>query len=247
VRGADHQVDFSTDFSTTHWSVILSAGSERREDARQSLEALCGRYWFPLYAFVRREGYSEQDAQDLTQAFFARFLEKDYLHDVDRSRGRFRSFLLASLRHFLANARDHARAAKRGGGRAPLPLDFSQAEGRYQNEPASNWTPENLFHRRWALELLQLVLRRLEHEHPEPDSRRFFLAVEDIISGGEGTRGYAEIARDFDMTEGAVKSAVHRIRRRYKELLRDEIAQTVAAPEQIDEELSQLLAALRGD
>jgi len=239
--------DRHQDFSTTHWSIILRAGSERRVDARQALEALCERYWFPLYAFVRREGYSEPDAQDLTQGFFTRFLEKDYLHDLDRSRGMFRSFLLASLRHFLANARDYARAAKRGGGRTPLSLDFAQAEDRYQNEPMSHWTPEKLFQRRWALELLRLVLQRLESEYPEPQRRQFFHAVQDIISGGERGSGYAEIAHDFGMTEGAVKSAVHRMRRRYKELLRDEIAQTVSTPKQVDEELQQLLSALRGD
>jgi RNA polymerase sigma factor (sigma-70 family) len=233
-------------FSTTHWSLVLKAGDKERPSAQAALEALCRRYWFPLYAFVRREGYQDHDALDLTQAFFTRFLVKDYLRDVDSSRGKFRSFLLASLRHFLANTRDHAKAAKRGAGRTALSLDFSNAEDRYLNEPVGHWTAEKLFHRRWALELLQTVLDRLQAEWATPQKQAFFLAVQDFVSGGPATRTYSEIAQEFAMTEGAVKTAVHRLRRRYRELLREEIAQTVSEPAEVDEEIQQLFAALRG-
>jgi DNA-directed RNA polymerase specialized sigma24 family protein len=232
-------------FSTTHWSLILRAGSEQ-PSSREALAALCQRYWFPIYAFIRRAGHHEHDAQDLTQGFFTRFLEKDYLHDVDRQRGRFRSFLLASVGHFLANARDHARAAKRGGGKAPLSLDFARAEERYGAEPAGQWTPEKLYHRRWALELLQAVLERLQREWATPERQEFFRLAQDHLTGASPAAPLADIARACGMTEGAVKTAVHRLRRRYRALLREEIGHTVAAPDEIDEELRQLFAALQG-
>lgn len=238
-----HKVD---QFSTTHWSVVMQAGDKRHPDAMMALEALCRRYWFPLYVFVRREGYDDHDAQDLTQAFFARFLEKDYLRDVDRTRGKFRCFLLASMRHFLANARDHDMAVKRGGGQVPLTLDFSEAEDRYSQEPAIHWTAEKLFHRRWTLATLQVVLVRLEAEWDSPGRRDFFATAKDWLAGSDPTRSYAEVAADFNMTEGAVKNAIHRLRRRYRELLREEIAQTVADPSEVDEEIRQLFAALQG-
>ena len=238
-----NQPEHGDHFSTTHWSLVVHAGDMADPAAQSALATLCRRYGFPLYAFVRREGYGMHDSQDLTQAFFARFLEKDYLHDVDPSRGRFRSFLLASLRHFLANARDHEKAAKRGGGATVLPLDFSQAEDRYLHEPTTEWTAEKLFHRRWALELLQTVMDRLRAEWASAEKRVFFLAVETFLSGAAPTRTYAEVAQELDRTEGAVKTAVHRLRRRYRELLREEIAQTVTEPGQIDEEIQQLFGA----
>ena len=233
-------------FSNTHWSLVVRAGDKANPAAQAALATLCGRYWFPLYAFVRREGYGMHDAQDLTQAFFARFLEHDYLNDVDPRRGRFRSFLLASLRHFLANARDHAGAAKRGGGRTALPLDFSQAEDRYLHEPATDWTAEKLYHRRWAVELLQAVMERLRADWDTPEKRAFFVAVQTFLSGAEPTRTHAEVAEELQMTEGAVKTAVHRLRRRYRDLLCEEIAQTVSDPGQVDEEIQQLFGALQG-
>ena len=234
-------------FSTTHWSLVVQAGDLADPAARSALETLCRRYWFPLYAFVRREGYGIHDSQDLTQAFFARFLEKDYLHQADPSRGRFRSFLLASLRHFLANDRDYAKAAKRGGGGTVLSLDFSQAEDRYLHEPDTDWTAEKLFHRRWALELLQTVMDRLRAEWATEERRAFFLAVQTFLSGTDPTRTYAEVAHELETTEGSVKTAVHRLRRRYRELLREEIAHTVTEPEQIEEEIRQLFDALQGN
>jgi DNA-directed RNA polymerase specialized sigma24 family protein len=233
-------------FSTTHWSLVVQAGDRADRAAQSALETLCRRYWFPLYAFVRREGYGTHDSQDLTQAFFARFLEKDYLHQADPSRGRFRSFLLASLRHFLANAHDHGKAAKRGGGGMVLPFDYSQAEDRYLHEPATEWTAEKLFYRRWALELLQAVMDRLRAQWATGEKDAFFLAVQPFLSGAAPTRTYAEVAHELETTEGAVKTAVHRLRRRYRELLREEIAQTVTEPGQIDEEIQQLFGALQG-
>lgn len=241
-----NQPEHGAHFFTTQWSLVVRAGDLANPAAQAALETLCGRYWFPLYAYVRREGYGMHDAQDLTQAFFARFLEKDYLHDVDPSRGRFRSFLLASLRHFLANARDHAKAAKRGGGRTALSLDFSQAEDRYLHEPASDWTAEKLFHRRWAVEMLHAVMERLQAEWATPEKRAFFLAVQAFLSDVAPTRTYGDVAEELGMTEGAVKTAVHRMRRRYRELLREEIAQTVSDPEEVDEEIQQLFGALQG-
>lgn len=241
-----HAHQHGEQFSTTHWSLVVQAGDKGHPEAARALEALCRRYWFPLYAFVRREGHGDHDAQDLTQAFFTRFLEKDYLREVDQGRGKFRSFLLASLRHFLSNARDHANAAKRGGGRPVLALDFSQAEDRYAHEPTSHWTAEKLYHRRWALAALQAVLTRLRGEWDARGRREFSAAVEDWITGGTPARTHAQVAADFNMTEGAVKNAVHRLRRRYRELLREEIAQTVAHPGEVDEEIQELFAALRG-
>ena len=232
-------------FSTTHWSLVIRAADKRHPAADRALAALCERYWFPLYAFVRREGHNEHDAQDLTQAYFARLLEKSDLDDVDPARGRFRSFLLASLRHFLSNVRDRERAGKRGGGRPALALDFFDAESRYVRELAEQWSPESLFHRRWALETLSAALTRLRGEWNEPDRHELFVAVEDAITGDEA-RTHADIAAQFEMTEGAVKTAVHRLRRRYRELLREEIAQTVADPADVDEEIRDLFAALRG-
>lgn len=241
-----HQPQQGDHFSTTQWSLVVRAGDRADPTAQLALESLCRSYWFPLYAYVRREGYDEHDAQDLTQAFFARFLEKEYLHDVDRRRGRFRSFLLASLRHFLANARDHQKAAKRGGGETVLSIDFAHAEQRYRHEPITEWTAEKLFHRRWALELLQTVMDRLRAEWATAEKGAYFSALQAFLSGDATNRTYAEVARELDTTEGAVKTAVHRLRRRYRALLREEIAHTVTEPEQIEDEIQQLFGALRG-
>jgi RNA polymerase sigma-70 factor (ECF subfamily) len=236
----------SNQFSTTHWSLLAQAADKADPMSKTALETLCRRYWFPLYAFVRREGHNEHDAQDLTQAFFASLLGKEELRDVDPKRGKFRSFLLAALRHFLSNARDFAKAAKRGGGKTLLSFDFNRAETCYADESATHLTPEKLFHRRWALELLRTVLQRLRDEWATPDKREFFAAVEDWITGAEPSRTYAEVAAAQDMTEGAVKTAVHRLRRRYRDLLREEIGHTVADPGAVDDEIRELFAALQG-
>jgi RNA polymerase sigma-70 factor (ECF subfamily) len=230
-------------FATTRWSLVLHA----REDsagAHAALSTLCRDYWYPLYAYVRRQGSSPHDAQDLTQEFFARLIEKGWLDAVVRERGRFRSFLLAAMKHFLANERDKAQAQKRGGGVVWLSIDDATAEGRYREEPIDTATAEKLFERRWACTLLEQVLARLREEMVEAGKGAQFEMLKGFLAG-EKSR-HAEIAAQLGMTEGAVKVAVHRLRDRYRALIRTEIAQTVAHPSEIDDELQHLFAALSG-
>jgi len=218
-----------------------------REDsagAHAALSTLCRAYWYPLYAYVRRQGSSPHDAQDLTQEFFARLIEKGWLDAVARERGRFRSFLLAAMKHFLANERDKAQAQKRGGGVIWLSIDDAIAEGRYREEPIETATAEKLFERRWACTLLEQVLARLREEMVEAGKDAHFEMLKGCLAG-EKPR-HAEIAAQLGMTEGAVKVAVHRLRDRYRALIRAEIAQTVAHPSEIDDELRHLFAALSG-
>jgi RNA polymerase sigma-70 factor (ECF subfamily) len=221
--------------------MVLSARGGT-QSAQSALARLCEIYWYPLYAYVRRQGYSPHDAQDLTQDFFARLLQKAWLDDVERERGRFRAFLLAAMKHFLANARDHARAAKRGGGSAPLPLDEEIAEARYQRESAEHVTAEQLFEQRWAQALLAEVMNRLRQEMEQAGKLRQFEALKFSLTGEK--TAYADVARTLGMSESAVKVAVHRLRSRYRELLRLEIAETVSTPEEINDELRHLFAAL---
>jgi len=232
-------------FATTHWSIVVAAAHGSRPDAQAALATLCETYWYPLYAYVRRCGYESHDAEDLTQEFFARLLDKDYLASVDRSKGKFRSFLLASLRHFLANERDRARARKRGAGQTMLSFDRGEAETRYRLEPSHEVTPEKDFDRQWALTLLGQVLRGLEAEHVASGTQRLFEELKGFLTQAEGACRYAEAACRLGMTQGAAKVAVHRLRRRYRRLLRDEIAQTVAGPREVDEEIRHLFGAFR--
>ncbi len=233
-------------FVTTHWSVVLTAGASDTTCARAALENLCQTYWYPLYAYVRRRGHSPEDAQDLTQAFFARLLERNWVGQADRQKGRFRSFLLSALNHFLADEWDKARAQKRGGGVAPLPLEFDAAETRYSHEPADNVTPEHNYERRWALTLLDEVLRRLRSDYEQEGKTELFAALHPCLVGDRSAQPYAELAAKLGVAEGTVKAAVHRLRRRYRQLLRDEIGQTVAEPGEVDEELRHLFAVLAG-
>jgi len=233
-------------FVTTHWSVVLTAGDSNTTIAHEALAKLCQTYWFPLYAFVRRRGFSPPDAEDLTQEFFARFLEHKWVGNADREKGRFRTFLLSALNHFLANEWDKARAQKRGGGSTPLPLEFNAAETRYVREPADNVTPEQHFERRWALTLLETVVNRLRTEYEQDGKADLFTALNPCLVGDRTSQPYEELARELGVSEGAVKSAVHRLRQRYRQLLRDEIAQTVAGPGEVDEELNHLIAVLGG-
>jgi RNA polymerase sigma-70 factor (ECF subfamily) len=205
---------------------------------------LCRLYWYPLYAYVRRRGHGAQDAEDLTQEFFARVLAKDYLASVDRSKGKFRSFLLASLKHFLANEWDRSHAQKRGGGQVILPLDGASAETRYGLEPAHDVTPEKLFERQWAITVLEQVMVRLKREFVAGEKADIFDVLKPFLAGDETSATYAQVAAKLGMTEGAVKVAVHRMRRRYRGLLREEIAQTVATPEEIADEIRCLLRCL---
>ena len=207
-------------FATTRWSVVVAAGGDDTAGARDSLARLCGSYWFPLYAFVRRRGHSPEDAQDLTQAFFARLMEKNWVADADRSKGRFRTFLLSALTHFLSDEWDRARAQKRGGGAATLPLPFDTAEERYVREPADPDTPERIFERRWALALLDEVVSRLRDEYEGDGKADLFTALHPCLVGERTALPYAELAQSLGTSESAVKSAVHRMRQRYRHLLR---------------------------
>jgi RNA polymerase sigma factor (sigma-70 family) len=233
-------------FATTNWSVVVRAGDAERADARDALAELCEAYWYPLYHYVRRRGYDAPDAQDLTQGFFARLLDKHALGAADPDRGRFRAFLLASVDHFLANERERDRAKKRGGGQVPLSLDLAAAESRVDLEPAHDLTPERLYERQWALTVLALVIRRLEAEYRESRKTRQFERLKDSLGGaGEGLR-YGDIASELGMTVENTRQAAHRMRRRFRALLRDEVARTVVDPDDVDEELASLFQALRG-
>jgi RNA polymerase sigma factor (sigma-70 family) len=235
-------------FATTHWSMVVSAGGGRSPEASRSLAALCENYWFPLYAFVRRAGYSAEDAQDLTQEFFVRLLAKNYLAVADRQRGRFRSFLLGAMKHFLANQERHQAAQKCGGHRLTISLDFHSGENRYsQIEPVDNLTPERLYEKRWALTLLDLVLSRLREEFRASGKLELFDTLKQFLAGGTTTPAYLEVAEELGMTEGAVKVATHRLRRRYRKLLKEEIARTIVGPEALEDELGELLAALSSE
>lgn len=233
-------------FTTTHWSVVVAAGRNHSTHAKAALENLCQTYWYPLYAFVRRHGRSPHDAQDLVQSFFAACIAKNYLAGASREKGRFRSFLLLALKRFLANEWDKARAQKRGGPHASLSLDSLTSEERYALEPAEHLTPDKLFDRRWALTVLETVLKRLREEQLHAGRIGAFEQLKDCLtSGGRGTP-YAELAARLGVSEGSVKVSVHRLRQRYRALLTEEIANTVSSPEEIEEERRHLLAALSG-
>ena len=222
---------------------MLTAGRSNSTDARAALEQLCQPYWYPLYAYVRRRGYEAHEAEDLTQGFFARLLAKNDLAGVDRTKGKFRSFLLASLKHFLANEWDKAQAQKRGGGQVILPLDGSEAETRYQHEQAYELTPEKAFERQWALTILGHVLAQLRAEFVADGKTELFETLKGFLTGSDDEQSYAEVGARLRMSAGAIKVAVHRLRRRYRNLLREEIAHTVAGPEEVDEEIRALFAA----
>jgi RNA polymerase sigma factor (sigma-70 family) len=231
-------------FAATHWSVVLAAGSTDSQQASAALDALCRAYWFPLYAYVRRRGHGPHDAQDLTQEFFARLLARDFLSGVSPDKGKFRSFLLASLNNFLANEWARSQAAKRGGGQIPLSLDAEMAEGQYQIEPASTLSPEKLYDRRWAVRLLEQAFAALQSEFKSEEKARLFARLKEFLEDGAGAGDYAGAAEALGMTPNAVAVAVHRLRQRYRELVRAAVLQTVAAPEQVEEEVRCLLAAL---
>jgi RNA polymerase sigma factor (sigma-70 family) len=229
-------------FGQTHWSVVLSAaGRQNPGQAAESLEKLCSLYWRPLYAYIRRQGESPHDAQDLTQEFFLRLLKKDWLNAVDQGKGRFRSFLLAALKHFLSNERDRARAQKRGGGQPPLPLDFAGAETHLCFQPAENATPETLFERQRATTLLEQALARLRQDYAGQGKEALFVQLKTTLTEVRGSVAYAAFAASLKMSEAAVKMAVHRLRQRYRECLRAEIAQTVATPCEIEDELRHVM------
>jgi RNA polymerase sigma factor (sigma-70 family) len=229
-------------FGTTHWSVVLAAGHSSVPGAQEALEKLCRAYWFPLYVFVRRQGNSPEDAQDLTQNFFARLLDKNYLAKADRERGKFRTFLLGSLKNFLINEWKQAGRLKRGGGVEFLSIDPNAAEDRYAAEPANEPNPDAAYEQRWAVTLIEEVLAALREEFNASDKGRIFEELKGFIWGEQSSASYAEIAGQLNLTEGAVKVAVHRLRERFRILLRTEVAKTVARPEDIDGELRHLIS-----
>jgi RNA polymerase sigma factor (sigma-70 family) len=234
------------DFVSTHWSVVLAAGRESSPDAQAALGTLCGNYWYPLYAFVRREGHGPEDAADLTQEFFSRLMTPGALAGVDRAKGRFRSFLLGSMRHLIANEWNRAQRQKRGGGSAHFSLDALAAEERYELEPADDLSPDKVFERRWAEAVLDRVTRRLQEEFTSAGIARRFDELKVFLLSGDEPPSYAESAARLEMTEGAVRTAIHRMRQRYGELFREEIAQTVASPQEVEEELRHFVAVLAG-
>ncbi len=231
-------------FATTRWSVVLTAGHGDTSHAHDALAHLCRSYWYPLYAYARRRGQSPHDAQDLTQEFFARLLQGNWVAQADRQRGRFRTFLLSAMQHFMANEWNKAHARKRGGTQPVLSLNDDSAEQRYQLEPAENSTPETLFERGWALSLLNDVLRRLEEEYHRDGRATWMQAMRPALTADRDCIGYADIAQKLGMTEATARVAVHRLRQRYRRLIEAEVAHTVASPDEVKEEMRHLFRVL---
>jgi len=244
TRSSDRHGTEGSFFATTHWTVVLAAGNQDSAVAVEAMEKLCRTYWYPLYAFVRRKGHDAPEAEDLTQEFFARLLRHDFPAGIKPGGGKFRSYLLTALQHFLTNEWQRARAEKRGGGRPVLSLQELDAEGQYRLEPADGATPETLFDRRWASVLLDRVREQLRREYAAEGKSDLFDKLQPCLTGAERLLPYAELARQFGQSESGVKMAVHRLRKRYGELLRQEIVQTVASPKDVEEEIRSLLAAL---
>ena len=230
-------------FATTHWTVVVAAGKRSTPQSDRALEELCRTYWFPLYAYVRRHGHTKEDAEDLTQAFFARLLQKNFLAGLDSAKGKFRAFLLAALKHFLANEWDKARTQKRGGGAATLSLDWQTADTKFQVANVTEPSPDRVFDREWALALLAKVIERLQTECDTEGKGKLFEHLKIFLTAGKGELSHAEAAQKLGMDEIAVRVTVHRLRKRYRQLLRDEIAQTLADPGTVDEELRALFGA----
>lgn len=231
-------------FATTHWSVVLTAGTPESSHYQEALETLCRTYWFPVYAYLRRHGHTTHQAEDYVQGFFTYLLEKRGLCRVDPQCGKFRSFLLATLKHFLTDERDRAQAQKRGGGRRVLSLNLETAESQYAIEPAHHLSADKLFERHWALTVLNRTMGQLKAELTSGNKQGLFAILRVYLTQEEGSVPYREIATKLDMTEGAVKGAVYRLRKRYRELLYEEIAQTVSTKDQVGQEIRDLFAAV---
>jgi RNA polymerase sigma factor (sigma-70 family) len=239
-----HTLPGASQFPTTRWTLVIAASDPQRKEARSALVSLCENYWYPLYAYLRRRGYASDQAQDLTQDFFIRVLEGRYLDRADPEKGRFRSFILTSLKFFVADENDRQRARKRGGGMV-VPLEFSTGEERYQREPAHGETPERIFERRWALCILDRVVEKLRAEFVSHGRQEHFDRLKVFLLGSSEAP-YAALAQEMNTSEGALKVAIHRLRKRYRELFRQEIADTVADPAEVESELRHLAAALNG-
>ncbi len=230
-------------FATTRWSIVLSAGRGSTPDSQRALTSLCETYWYPLYTYARRRVADVHEAQDLTQAFFATLLEKEYVAAADRQRGRFRAFLITAFRHFLSKEWAKAKTQKRGGGRSAIRLDFDGADSRLIIEPAAGLSAEQWYDRQWAVTLLDEILRRLEEECEQAGHAQRYSLLKPFIVGGQPVETYAEVAAQLGITQGAAKMAATRLRRRYRSLLREEIAATVNGEDEIDDEIRKLFAA----
>lgn len=235
----------SARFATTRWSVVLATRGDAAE-SRAALETLCASYWYPLYAYARRRGRTAEDAADLVQGFFLVILRRGGLASADPERGRFRTFLLTAFQRHASHERDREQALKRGGGRVRLPFEIDDGERRYTMEPADDRTPEALFERRWALALLDRAVARLREDQGGTDAARLDALLPHVYGndGGAGARPYGEIASSLGMSEGAVKVAVHRLRKRFRDVLREEVSHTVEGPDEVDDELRRLIGAL---
>lgn len=231
-------------FHTTHWTVVLAAREKDGNAAQEALASLCSTYWYPLYAFIRRQGASPHEAEDLTQEFFFRFLERNALERVHPADGRFRSFLLACLKNFLANERERASAQRRGGGRPLVPLDSADAETRYSLEPAEHRTPELEFERRWAFTVIERTMRKLQAEYAAGRKSDLFEALRGFLPGGQSNGSKFELAANRGVSVGAIDVAIHRLRQRFGTLLREQIARTVASDEEAEEEIRHLISVL---
>lgn len=237
-------MEHNATFATTHWTVVLRARNPASSEAVRALEELCRTYWYPLYAYARSKGHEVEDAKDLTQEFFARLLEKNYLGVADRRKGQFRWFLLTAFKHFLANEYDRARAAKRGGGSAPIPLDTVMAENLYQGELRTEASPDQVYDRSWALTLLETVRNQLRDEYDKQGKAKRFTVLEAYLPGETAWQSYAEVGAGLGLSEGAIKVEVHRMKQRFSELLRSEIGRTVAHETEIDGEVRYLIEVL---
>jgi len=231
-------------FPVTQWTVVLAAGGTPSPESAAALERLCGSYWYPLYAFVRRSGYAPADAEDLTQEFFARLLEDNWIAHADRHKGRFRSFLLMAMKRFLAKEWDKAKTLKRGGQVRFVPLQLNTAETRYGREPADTRTPEQVFEKQWALTLLEFVLNRLREDYEHDGKGVLFHTLEPCLVGSRESQPYAALGAQLGISEGAARVAVCRLRERYRARLEEEVAQTVASAVEVDEELRHLLRVM---
>jgi RNA polymerase sigma-70 factor (ECF subfamily) len=231
-------------FKTTKWSTVLAARDGPSGEARQALAALCETYWYPLYAYVRSQGFSPDQAIDITQGYFVRLLEKDYLKDVKPAAGRFRTFLIVTMKHFLVNELQRERALKRGGGVRAISLDTEEAEERYRREPVDRLTPEEIYERRWALAVLARVLATLGREYSVAGKQHRFDLLKGYLTGEQPRVRYRDVAAELEMTEPAVRAAVRRLRQRFGKLLKEEIAETVRQSEEVDDEVRHLLTVV---
>ncbi|MGH9320232.1 MAG: RNA polymerase sigma factor [Vicinamibacteria bacterium] len=231
-------------FATTSWTQVLAAREAPSSESRQALEGLCQAYWYPIYAFVRRQGHGPEESRDLTQGYFAQLLEKGYLEDFDPALGRFRVFLKASVKNFLSKEREKAHAWKRGGHTQIVSLSADEVEGRYRYEPMERLTPEEIFERRWALTLLERVLGKLRREFEDAGRGEQFEKLKGFLTGEEAKVPYREVAKELGSTDSAVRTSVHRLRQRFGKLLRQEIAETVAAPNEVEDEMRHLLRVI---